>query len=119
MLQVMPESEGIIVRIKASGTITEEDKDALISRLTELLDTGERYRLLYDWTALDGWAKGARSANVSFLMSHRGLIDRVAVVCDGRWADDVTRLQDLYKYSQVRQFAAADGNAALAWLREA
>ncbi|TVR82788.1 MAG: STAS/SEC14 domain-containing protein [Rhodospirillales bacterium] len=119
MLQVMPESEGIIVEIKASGTITEDDKAALIERLSEVMDTRERYRLLYDWEALDGWDKGARSANVSFLMSHRGLVDRVAVVCADRLVDDVERLRDLYKYSEVRHFTPDQREAAWVWLREA
>lgn len=119
MLQVMPESEGIIVGIKASGIISEADKEALVARLTELLDSRERYRLLYDWEALDGWEKGARSANVSFLMSHRGLVERVAVVCADRLADDVERLRDLYKYSEVRHFTPDQREAAWVWLREA
>lgn len=115
MFQILPETKGNIIAIRMSGTVTPTDYERAVPKLEVIYDTSERFRLFIDWQALDGWEKGAKSASLAFLMTHRGLVERVAIVGDDRWGDEVQRVADIYKWSEVRLFPHADD--AWEWLR--
>ena len=117
MIELLPESQGNLIVIKMSGTVTEADQDACLEEAEAIFDKETVEIVLFDWEHLDGWEKGARSSGTWFGMHHRALVARVAIIADDRWADETLRITDIFKTATVRRFVPADRAEALRWLR--
>jgi hypothetical protein len=118
MIELLPETKGNLIALKMSGTVTEDDEDRCVEKAEIILEKERLEHLLLDWEHLDGWAKGARTVGTWFAMHHRALVERIAIVADEKWADEVLRITDIFKAATVRQFAPRERAAAFAWIRQ-
>ena len=119
MLELLPETKGNVVAIKASGILTVIDEDGITSRLEEIFESlseKKKVRALLDFEDLDGFEPGVKSAGLSFEMRHRALVERIAFVCGSDLQDEVTRLADIFKMAEVRRFDPLKRDEAWDWL---
>lgn len=118
MIELLPETEGNLIAVKMSGTVTEADMDMYFGRVDEIFLKERVKHLLIDWSELAGWAPGARSVGTWFGMHHRSMVGRVAVVADELWADETERIVDIFQGATVRRFTPPHRQQALAWIHE-
>ncbi len=71
MIEVLPESEGVDIGAKLSGTITDADYQSTMPGLLKRLDGAGPMRLLMDWEPLDGWEEDAKSQAFWLRLTHR------------------------------------------------
>ena len=118
MIELLPETGGNIVAIRMSGIVTEAQQDEYFAKIAALRDQEKVEHLLMDWSDLEGWDKGARSAGTWFGMHHRAMVGRVAVIADEKWADEVMRITDIFHGATTRRFAPSERERAFRWIRE-
>jgi hypothetical protein len=51
-------------------------------------------------------------------MGNQDMVDRVAVVADEQWRQEVLRLTDIYKHAKVRLYKPAQRPMAMDWLKQ-
>jgi hypothetical protein len=118
MIELLPETQGNLIAVRMSGTITEEDQDAYFAKAEAILAAERVEHLLLDWSQLDGWAKGARSAGTWFGMHHRALVGRVAILANDKWADETLRITDIFHAATVQRFPPTERVTALDWIHQ-
>jgi glycine/D-amino acid oxidase-like deaminating enzyme len=120
MLELLPETNGNILAIKASGVLTVADEDDLAPKLEDIFESlseKERLRAFVDYVELEGFEPGVKTAGLSFELRHRGLVERIAFICGTDLRDEVTRTADIFKTAQVRRFDPASRGTAWTWLK--
>ncbi|MBL8666493.1 MAG: STAS/SEC14 domain-containing protein [Rhodospirillales bacterium] len=118
MIEVVSEADGGLITVRMSGTVTETDQEQQFSKVQQRPDSERVERVLLDWSELDGWGPGARSAGTWFGMHHWALVGRIAILADDKWSDEVLRITDVYRAATVRRFPPSDRRAAIDWLVE-
>lgn len=118
MIEVLPESTGNLIAVRMSGTVTEGDQDRQFAKAEAVLHAERVEYLLFDWSDLEGWGKGARSTGTWFGMHHWALVARIAIIAEEKWADEVLRITDIFRAATVRRFPPSQRQEALDWLRE-
>lgn len=116
-----------LISLRMSGSVTDEDWDQVVQAFQNSLGAqfgvrlrnrnGGTFSVLMDWTALEEWKPGARTACTVFCMGYQDMVQRIAVVGTDRWKDEGERLRDVYKNAQVRFFQVFRQDKARAWLR--
>lgn len=122
------EVEGATVVVTMTGMVSDDDWDAAVSALEDQLGRkasihlaspkSPNLRVLMDWEKLEGWERGTRSTCTWFCMGNQDVVDRVAVIADDRWRDELERLVDIYKNAQVNFYFPIQREHALKWLKE-
>ncbi|MGE0713447.1 MAG: PRC-barrel domain-containing protein [Planctomycetota bacterium] len=119
MIEVLPESGGLVVGLRLQGELGRaEYRDVLVPRITEAVKAHGRYRaLLILEDDFSGFEAGAAVEDPDFGLKHRAyLLERLALVCSSpRGA--VARLVGHLASEQVRVFAPGDVSA-WEWVRE-
>ncbi len=116
MIEVRSEADGGLITVRMAGTVTEDDQENQFSKVEAQPDSERVERVLLDWSDLDGWGPGARSAGTWFGMHHWALVGRIAILADAKWDDEVLRITDVYRAAAVRRFSPAERHAAMDWL---
>lgn len=78
---------------------------------------GGGFGLLADWQDLTGWEKGAKTLGTVTVKTIGDAVRKIAILADGRFADEKPRLSDVAPDAAVRLFAPEQREEALAWLR--
>jgi len=124
-VEVMSESSGKLLAIRASGKLTDDDyKDVLIPRMNETLKAhGSMRLLLYMDDAFEGFEPGAMWEDTKFGFSHlgtavRGKFEKVAVVGGSQWYRRFAQIFGHLMPGEVESFEAADMDRARQWLSE-
>ena len=107
-----------LLKCTAIGHLTHSDYEAFIPRMEALLEqhSGEENRLLFDTTELQGWDLRAALDDISFGLTHRKGIGKVAVLSSSRLLELSCRVANsLHLYGrELRSFENRE--EALAWL---
>ncbi len=120
MYEILPESGGNVVGIRATGTLTRDDYDQLAPYLEAQMAAHAPLRvlvLLDDW---HGWdSLGALWQDVKLDAHLATRVERVAMVGDENWQRWATLLASPFTRGTVRYFSRDQMGAAWAWVREA
>ncbi|MCW5700301.1 MAG: hypothetical protein KIT00_10725 [Rhodospirillales bacterium] len=108
MLEVAREDR--IVTLSLAGMVTENDFDAGVGKMDDILGPAASvrlrgrkgaFRLLLDWTVLDGWEKGAKALGTILGLNVQDIISKVAIVAEAKWHDEEARIADICKNATV------------------
>ena len=120
MIEVLPQSEGNLLAIKATEKLTNQDyKDVMIPRLEAIIREYGRARFIMDLsTNFHGWEVSAMWDDVRFGVSHRNSFERMAVVGGPKSAEWGAKLARLIMNGELKCFPANAYNEALTWVNE-
>jgi len=120
MIEIMPESAGKIVGVKATGRLTDADyKDVLIPELADRFSRNGKLDVLF-FMAPDfvGWDLEAAWDDASFGLKHRADFGKIAVVGGPEWVDWCIRLSGFLMKGEIKTFAADRIDHAWSWLKD-
>jgi len=115
MLQWLPESNGDLICLKASGRVTDADYRAILPQLDQVLTSQTSLRLFGDFSDFEGWEWAQAQQKFSF---GRDDVKKIAILGKTLAADLAVLAKTTLKDTDVRFFEAADKNAALIWVKE-
>jgi hypothetical protein len=119
MIQIMPESSGSALALKATGKLTDADyKDVLIPRIQEMINqSGKVQVLLYLPEDFAGWEAHAAWDDARFGLRHRNDFEKLAVVGGPRWVEWATKIAAHFMKGEVKTFPGEQLGEALHWVR--
>jgi hypothetical protein len=110
--------DGDRIEVLITGELRRQDQDALQAYAKPWLDAGRPVRLLVLLQDFRGWEQGADWGDIGFLVEHGNDIERIAVVGDERWRDDVYAfLGKGLRKTVIAYFPATALAEARAWLQ--
>lgn len=120
MLEVMPESTGKILWLRAGDKLTGQDyREVFIPRLEAVIREHGRVRVLFHLDPnFQGWTPGALWDDLKLDLKHRGAFEKVALVGAPLWADTVMKLFAHFLPGEVRTFLREHLAEAWIWIQE-
>jgi hypothetical protein len=120
MIEVMTDLPERVLGLKASGEVTAEDyKTVLVPAVEEQLTRHKKVRLLYVFgNEFKGYTGGAAWEDAKVGMKHLTSFERVAVVTDVDWIENMIRAFGFAVPGEVRVFDDDDLEAAREWISE-
>ncbi|MHA1564890.1 MAG: STAS/SEC14 domain-containing protein [Alphaproteobacteria bacterium] len=119
MIEVMSESSGNVVGVRATGKLTDtEYKEVLIPKLEALFNQhGKLDVLFYMDEAFVGWDLDAAWDDASYGLKHRADFDKLAVVGGPTWVEWCIKLSGFLMKGEVKIFAADQLDRAWDWIK--
>lgn len=120
MLEVMPESTGKILWLRAAERLTDQDyREVFIPRLESIIREHGRVRVLFHLDPdFQGWTPGALWEDLKLDLKHRGNFEKVALVGAPLWADALMGLFGHFMSGEVRTFLREHLAEAWIWIQE-
>jgi hypothetical protein len=120
MLEILPESRGKIIWVRASGKLTDEDyREVFIPRLESVLQEHGKARLLFEVDQdFAGWTVGALWDDLKVDWQHKDDFERVVVVAAPLWLEVLTGIFGHWMSGEIRTMPAEQLGAARAWILE-
>ncbi len=120
MIEVLPQSEGNVLAVRATEKLTNQDyKDVLIPRMEAIIHEYGRVRFIIDFsTNFHGWNISALWDDVRFGVAHRNSFERMAIVGGTKAIEWGTKLAKLIMNGEVKCFPADTVNNAYEWVTE-
>jgi hypothetical protein len=111
-----------VVALRMAGTITGEDVDHAVGEIEGKLARHERIGVFVDMTGFDDMTAEAAAKDLRYgfgKFSEWSRFPREAVVTDKQWIKTLVKVVDpLVPQVEVRTFAPAERDQALAWASE-
>lgn len=119
MFTFMPESEGAVVGIHATGKLRDSDyKQTLIPGLEKLFDEhGTLNVLFYMDNSFEGWELSAAWDDAAFGLGHRADFRKLAVVGGPEWIEWCIKACGFLMKGEIRVFPANQLDAAWSWVK--
>ena len=119
MIEILLESSGNVLAVKASETLTHADyTERLLPRLEEVLTDYGTVRLLFEMVDFHGWQLRAMWDDLKLDVRHGRRIERCAVVGARRWEKYMVRLARPFFGAEIRYFEVAELADAWTFVRE-
>lgn len=120
MLELIPDLPDHVLGLKATGTVTADDYEAvLVPELERLLAAHSRVRLLYVLAeGFENYTHGAAWEDAKVGMRHFTSFERVAVVTDVDWIETGVKAFGFVMPGDVRVWDADELDEARAWVSE-
>jgi hypothetical protein len=119
MIEVLPESQGNLLGVRAWGKITARDyEEVLIPRLDAVIrEHGQvRFLCLID-DDLQGMELGAMWDDTKYGLKHRKDFEKMALVAPARWMEVVMKLFSPLLRGELRTFPRSQLQEAWEWLK--
>lgn len=118
MIEILKETEGILIATNAKGKLTEKDYDKLLPLLNERLKKFYKIRWYFEMEDFEGWSIKAFWEDVKFDSKHFNDFEKIAMVGDKKWEKIMTDLMKPFTAAQVKYFNISEKDKALMWIRE-
>ena len=116
MFELLPQSAGNVVGIKATGRLTDADYREFMPRLEAIIGKFGALRRLVDLEGFEGWDLHAAWDDLAFGVKHWGNFERLALVGDRAWEEMAALTMDRLMTAQVRYFDLPERDAAWEWI---
>ncbi len=120
MIEVMTDLPDRVLGLRASGEVTADDyKTVLVPAIEEKLTRHKKVRLLYVFgDRFEGYTGGAAWEDAKVGMKHLTSFERVAVVTDIDWIENMIKAFGFAFPGEVRVFDDDDLDEARRWVGE-
>ena len=112
-IQVEETPVGKIVTLTIKEKLRKKDYEEFVPQLEQLMQSGDKIRLVVELHNFQGWTMGALWEDTKFAARHFSDIERLAVVGDARWEKGVTLFLKPFTKAQVRYFGSDNIGQAL------
>jgi len=118
MFQIMPESQGKILGLRATGKLTDQDyQEVLIPRLEALIKNHGKVRLLcFMDEEFAGVEAGAMWDDAKFYLPRRNDFEKVAIVGGPKWIELIMKLFAPLMKGEHQTFSAGQLSKAWEWI---
>jgi hypothetical protein len=119
MFKIMPESEGKIIGIRATGKLTDQDyQEVLIPSLEALIKRHGKIRLLcFMDEEFGGIEAGAVWDDAKFFLPHKNDFEKMAVVGGPKWIELIMKLFGPLMEGEMQTFPTNQLSNAWEWIR--
>lgn len=119
MIEILPESEGKVLGIRATGRVTNEDYEKVfIPRLKKIIAEHGAVSCLYYMDAeFQGWEVGAMWDDAKFGIKHAKDFDKIAVVGGPKWAAWGVKLEALFMKGEIKIYSVDQLSEAWNWIK--
>lgn len=118
MFEILPETQGQLIALKAMGRLTAADYEVLQAEMDGLLAVANPARILLDWTELEGFDAEGDRRSFLFWLGEWSKIDRIAIVSSDKFLSEVNRVAEALSHSKVRHFRPSHADEARRWVEE-
>ena len=118
MFQIMPESQGKILGLRATGKLTDQDyQEILIPRPEALIKKNGKVRLLcFKDEEFSGLEAGAIWEDAKFFLHHKNDFEKMAIVGGPKWIELIMKLFAPLMKGEVKTFSAGQLSKAWEWI---
>lgn len=110
--------DGAVVYAKLSGVMRLSDQESLQAAGKRLITQGMKVRLHVTLEDFQGWEKGVDWGDLDFLMAHGNEIEKMALVSDARWKDQLYAFVGKgLRTTQIEHFPPSSSAEAEKWIR--
>jgi len=119
MIEVLPDSEGNILILKAVSKLTDKDyKEVLIPRLESIIHAYGKARLLLDMgDKFHGWEAEALWDDARFGLTHRNDFEKMGVIGGPKWVEWGLKLAAMIMSGEIRSYAPLERPEAMRWIK--
>jgi SpoIIAA-like len=119
MVQIMPESDGKIIGVRASGKLTDQDyHDVLIPALEALINQHGKIRLVcFLDEEFAGMEAGALWDDAKFFLPHRDDFEKMALVGGPQWVKVAMKVFAPLMQGDTKVFDGGQLSEAWKWIR--
>ena len=120
MIEIMPETEGSALIVKATEKLTSRDYEELfIPKINQLIEEyGKVSVVVLLAENFSGWEIGAAWDDAVFGIQHRNDFEKMAVVGGPKWVQWATKISFNFMDGQVAVYDTTDFVSAVAWVKE-
>ena len=110
-------ASGKLLQIKIRGMLKKADHDRIVRIAKETIEREGKIRALLILEGFEGWERHEGWGNVSFMMEEGQHIEKMAIVGDEKWKDDVLAFTAKgFRPTAIEFFATSRTNEARTWL---
>jgi len=119
MFEIMSESSGNILGVKATGKLTDDDyKNTFLPKLASIITEHKTARILmYLDENFEGWTPKAMWDDAHFGWIHRNDFDKLAVVGGQKWIEWSVKLSSHMMKAEIKTFETDKLADAWSWIR--
>ncbi len=119
MIEILPETEGNTLVIKATEMLTAEDYETVfIPAMDELIQShGKVHVALLLGETFEGWEIGAMWDDARFGIQHRNDFEKIAVIGGPNWVEWTAKLGAYFMEGHLQTFDEAEFSEAISWLK--
>jgi len=116
VFEVLDDTKGRRVYLRAKGRLTAADYKKLTPRLEETLNEYGRIRLYIDMEAFEGWSLEAVWDDFTFGLKHWNDFERIALIGNKHWEEVSVKMMDRMMAGEARYFDVKKKGEARAWI---
>ena len=120
MIEIMSETEGNLLIVKATEKLTTKDyEEVFIPKINQLIQEYRKVRVVVFLAEnFSGWEIGAAWDDAKFGIQHRNDFEKMAVVGGSKWVKWATKISSYFMEGQVAIYDTSDFQSAVAWAKE-
>ena len=120
MIEIMSETEGNILVVKATEKLTARDyEEVFIPKINQLIQEYRKVRVVVFLAEnFSGWEIGAAWDDARFGIQHRNDFEKMAVVGGSKWVKWATKISSHFMDGQVATYDISDFQDAVTWAKE-
>jgi len=118
MFELLPDSDGKVIGIHATGRLHDSDYKEFLPKIEERIDEFGKIKLLVDMEGFVGWDLFAAWDDFTFGMTHWHHFEKMAMVGDATWERLAAKAANLLMGSEVRFYDISERDAAWQWIKE-
>lgn len=117
MTATVTENSDKLLAVKLTGQLKKAEFDRLLAGAESAIAQAAQARILIVAEDFAGWERDAGWGDIDFMMEHDDDIDKIAVVAEERWRDDLLMFLGAgLRAAEVAFFTPAGMDLARAWL---
>ena len=107
-----------IVYTVAEEKLTDEDYDRLIPLLEEKVRSYGKIRWYFEMKEFEGWSLSAMWQDIKFDFSNKENLERIAMVGEENWEQQLTRLMRPFTGAAIKYFDRSEKEEAKNWIKK-
>lgn len=117
MIEILTGTQGKILGLQLSGTLTDEDYGQITPRIEEIIQREGAIRLLCVLEDFHGWTAKAAWDDLKLDIKHHSAYERLAIVGTSKMEKFITWISKPFVKGEVKFFPPEEVNQAWEWIR--
>ena len=109
-------NSGKVLELHLTGRLAKEDYETFVPEVERLVEQHGKIRMLVEMHDFRGWTTGALWEDTKFAVQYFSDIERLAVVGETKWQEDMATFCKPFTAATVRYFDQTKAVEARAWL---